>query len=142
MSLRSFAREVVTSLEDDTVADAARKMRDAGVGCVVVVRGARPVGVLTDRDVAVRIVADGRDPLHTRVSEIVTYDPIVVDADSDLATASNLVRTHGVRRLPIVDSSGNLLGIVTVDELLILVGRTLSNLCSGIEEGADASESR
>ncbi len=142
MSLRSFARDVVTSFEDDTVADAARKMRDAGVGCVVVVRGSRPVGVLTDRDVAVRIVADGRDPLHTRVSEIVTYDPIVVDADSDLATASNLVRTHGVRRLPIVDSSGNLLGIVTVDELLILVGRTLSNLCAGIEEGADASESR
>jgi CBS domain-containing protein len=98
--------------------------------------------VLTDRDVAVRIVADGRDPLHTKVSEIVTYDPIVVDADSDLATASTLVRTHGVRRLPIVDSSGNLLGIVTVDELLVLVGRTLSNLCSGIEEGADASESR
>jgi CBS domain-containing protein len=132
----------VTSREDDLVVDAARKMRDAGVGCVVVVRGARPVGVLTDRDVAVRIVADGRDPLHTKVSEIVTYDPIVVDADSDLATASTLVRTHGVRRLPIVDSSGNLLGIVTVDELLVLVGRTLSNLCSGIEEGADASESR
>lgn len=142
MSLRSFARDVVTSREDDLVVDAARKMRDAGVGCVVVVRGARPVGVLTDRDVAVRIVADGRDPLHTKVSEIVTYDPIVVDADSDLATASTLVRTHGVRRLPIVDSSGNLLGIVTVDELLVLVGRTLSNLCSGIEEGADASESR
>lgn len=142
MSLRSFARDVVTSREDDLVVDAARKMRDAGVGCVVVVRGTRPVGVLTDRDVAVRIVADGRDPLHTKVSEIVTYDPIVVDADSDLATASTLVRTHGVRRLPIVDSSGNLLGIVTVDELLVLVGRTLSNLCSGIEEGADASESR
>jgi CBS domain-containing protein len=142
VSLRSFARDVVTSREDDLVVDAARKMRDAGVGCVVVVRGARPVGVLTDRDVAVRIVADGRDPLHTKVSEIVTYDPIVVDADSDLATASTLVRTHGVRRLPIVDSSGNLLGIVTVDELLVLVGRTLSNLCSGIEEGADASESR
>jgi isocitrate lyase len=70
------------------------------------------------------------------------FVPIVADADSDLATAAALVRTHGVRRLPVVDSSGNLLGIVTVDELLILVGRTLSDLCAGIEEGADASESR
>jgi CBS domain-containing protein len=142
VSLRRFAREVVTSFEDDSVAEAARKMRDAGVGCVVVVRGARPVGVLTDRDVAVRIVADGRDPLHTKVSEIVTYDPVVADVESDLATAAALVRTHGVRRLPVVDSSGNVMGIVTVDELLILVGRTLSDLCVGIEEGADASESR
>ena len=76
------------------------------------------------------------------MSEVVTYDPIVLVVDADISTATALVRTHGIRRIPIVDASGQVVGIVTSDELLVLVGKELSDLCAGIEEGADTTESR
>lgn len=142
MSLDRFKRQVMLATEDDLVVDVARTMRDHGVGCVVVARAGRPVGMLTDRDIALRVVADGRDPARTKVSEVVTYDPIVVDVSADIVTASALVRAHGVRRLPVVDSEGKIVGIVTTDELLVLVGRELADLCAGIEEGADGTDSR
>jgi len=142
MSLDRFRRDVQLAAEDDFIPDVARKMRDASVGCVVVARAGRPIGILTDRDIALRVVAEGRDPTITRVSEVVTYDPIVLVVDADISTATALVRTHGIRRIPIVDASGQVVGIVTSDELLVLVGKELSDLCAGIEEGADTTESR
>ena len=142
MSLDRFRRDVQLAAEKDLIPDVARKMRDASVGCVVVARDGRPIGILTDRDIALRVVAEGRDPAVTRVSEVVTYDPIVLAVDADIATATALVRAHGIRRIPIVDASGQVVGIVTSDELLVLVGKELSDLCAGIEDGADTTESR
>lgn len=142
MSLDRFRRDVQLAAEEDLIPDVARQMRDASVGCVVVARAGRPIGILTDRDIALRVVAEGRDPTITRVSEVVTYDPIVLVVDADISTATALVRTHGIRRIPIVDASGQVVGIVTSDELLVLVGKELSDLCAGIEEGADTTESR
>ena len=142
MSLDRFRRDVQLAAEEDLIPDVARMMRDARVGCVVVARAGRPVGILTDRDIALRVVAEGRDPTITRVSEVVTYDPIVLVVDADISTATALVRTHGIRRIPVVDASGQVVGIVTSDELLVLVGKELSDLCAGIEEGADTTESR
>jgi CBS domain-containing protein len=142
MSLDRFRRTVQLAAEEDLIPDVARKMRDARVGCVVVARAGRPIGILTDRDIALRVVAEGRDPTITRVSEVVTYDPIVLVVDADIGAATALVRSHGIRRIPIVDASGQVVGIVTSDELLVLVGKELSDLCAGIEEGADTTESR
>ncbi|WP_394842334.1 CBS domain-containing protein [Pendulispora brunnea] len=142
MSLSRFLRAVTTVSETDPVAVAAGKLRDAHVGCVVVTRGGRPVGIVTDRDLAVRVVAEGRDPWRTLVSDIVTYDPIVLEASDGIETAVARMREHGVRRLPIVDASGAVVGIVTSDDLVLLVGREMSDLCEGINGSADTCDSR
>ena len=142
MSLARFCKPMVLVTEDDSVAVVAQKLRDHGVGCVVVTRSGRPVGVVTDRDVVVRAVAEGCDPSETKVSEIVTYDPFVLLATDGIDTAANRMREHGIRRLPIVNAEGQTIGIVTADDLLMVLGRQLADVCSGIEDSADSLESR
>lgn len=142
MSLEQFRRPVVVASEEESSASAARKMRDASVGCVIVVRGGRPVGIVTDRDLALRVLAEGRDAERTRVADVVTYDPYVVRVSDNIATATARIRKHGVRRLPLVDAEGNVAGIVTADELVVFLGQKLAELCEGIDDSADAGDSR
>ncbi len=82
-SIARFRRTVVTAEETDSIIGVARRMRDEKIGCVVVIREGLPVGILTDRDVALRVVAEGREPAKTRVSDVLTYGPaksvVVID---------------------------------------------------------------
>jgi CBS domain-containing protein len=142
MSLRRFERDVVTLPLDAPIIEAAQKMRDGRVGCVVAIREGRPVGILTDRDLALRVVADGLDPRATKIADVVTYEAVTLLRSDTLETAVARMRQFGVRRLPIVDEDGLLVGIVTSDDLIPLLARELVDLGSGIEEGVDASESR
>jgi len=142
MSLREFEREVVSVSLETLVVDAARRMRDARVGCVVVSRAGHPVGILTDRDIAVRVVAEGRDPQTTSVSEVVTYDAVTLKTSDNRHTAAIRMREHGVRRLPIVNDAGKLVGMVTADDLIARLAGELVDLGAGIEGNVDASESR
>ena len=97
---------------DATVVDAAPIMRDDDVGLVPVVDGDRLVGTLTDRDVAIRVVAEGRDSNSTTVGEIASKDLVTIDPDQDLDEALRLMARHQVRRLPVVEEDGRLVGIV------------------------------
>jgi CBS domain-containing protein len=101
-----------TTGADQSVADAARMMRDDDVGLVPVVDGDRLVGTLTDRDIAIRVVAEGKDPQSTTVSEIASTDLVTVDPDQELDEALRLMAQHQVRRLPVVEEDGRLVGIV------------------------------
>lgn len=142
MSLARFRKSVVVAAETDSVGSAARKLRDARVGCVVVTRDKRPVGIVTDRDVTIRVVAEGRDAEQTRIGDIVTYGPFVVSEKDGIETAAACMKKHGVRRLPLVDERGTITGIVTADDLVTMLGHELSDLCEGIESGADSDETR
>jgi CBS domain-containing protein len=97
---------------DQTVADAARLMRDEDVGLAPVVEGDRLVGTVTDRDIAIRVVAEGRDPQGTTVREIASTDLVTVDPQQDLNEALRLMARHQVRRLPVVEEDGRLVGVV------------------------------
>ena len=94
-----------------TVADAARVMRDQDVGPVPVVEGDRLVGIVTDRDLVVRVLAEGRDPSSTTLGEIASSDLTTVSPDTDLHEALDLMSASQVRRLPVVEG-GRLVGIV------------------------------
>lgn len=142
MSLARFCRPVICSDEGEPVADTAKKMRDARVGCVVVTRAERPIAIVTDRDLALRVVADARAPQSTVLRDVATFDPIVVRDEDGIETVLSLMAKHGVRRIPVVSEGGHLLGIVTADDLTVLLGRQLSELAEGIRENADATESR
>ncbi len=141
-SIERFRRNVVTADESDSVIAIARRLRDEKVGCVVVVREGLPVGILTDRDLAIRVLAEGRDPAKTKVSDVLTYGPTTVDETDELETAVTRMRERGVRRLPIVDAKGRVTGIVTADDVMVLLGRELGAIGEVIEDGADADESR
>jgi CBS domain-containing protein len=142
MSLSRFRKSTAVAAEDQNVSTVARTMRELHVGCVVITRGTHPVGIVTDRDIALRIVAEALDPESTRVSEIVTYDPVVVSESDGIETVAARMREHGVRRLPIVDATGAVVGMVTADDIMVLLGRELASLCAGIEESSDACDSR
>ena len=101
-----------TVTADSTVAEAARAMRDEDAGVVPIVEGARVLGVITDRDIAIRVVAEGKDPQGTKVIEIASKELITIDPQQDLDEALRLMAQHQVRRLPVVEEDGNLVGIV------------------------------
>jgi CBS domain-containing protein len=110
-------REVMTSNPctidaDKPVAYAAKMMRDEDVGLAPIVEGQRLVGTLTDRDIAVRVVAEGRDPESTQVREVATTKVVTVAPQQDLDEALRLMAEHQVRRIPVVEEDGRLVGVV------------------------------
>jgi CBS domain-containing protein len=110
-------RELMTSdprtvSPGDSVVDAARAMREEDAGVVPVADGDRLVGVVTDRDIAIRVVAEGKDPSSTTVQDIASQELVTVDPQQDLDEALRLMAQHQVRRLPVVEEDGKLVGIV------------------------------
>ena len=94
------------------VIEAARIMKQQDVGPVPVLENGRLVGMLTDRDIAVRVVAEGKDPQSTTVGEGASRDLVTIDPQQDLDEALRLMAQHQVRRLPVVEEDGRLVGIV------------------------------
>lgn len=97
---------------DKPVAYAAKMMRDEDVGLAPIVESDRLVGTLTDRDIAIRVVAEGRDPESTLVREVASTDLVTVDPQQGLDEALRLMAEHQVRRLPVVEEDGRLVGVL------------------------------
>lgn len=97
---------------DKSVAYAAKMMRDENVGLAPIVEGDRLVGTVTDRDIAIRVVAEGKDPESTTVREIASTDLVTVDPQQNLDEALRLMAEHQVRRLPVVEEDGRLVGVL------------------------------
>jgi CBS domain-containing protein len=123
-------RAVVTADPDETIAAAARRMRDRHVGDVVVTDGqTRPVGVLTDRDIVVSAVAQSPDKLSAlRVGDVMTRDPATAQSVETVDAALKRMQSLGIRRLPVVDRDGRLEGIVAFDDILEVMTGELSEL--------------
>ena len=112
-TVREAMTSKLCSIETDkTVAYAAKVMRDEDVGIAPIVEGDRLVGVLTDRDIAVRVVAEGGDSEQTKVTDVMSRDLVTLDPDQDLDEALRLMARHQVRRLPVVEEDGRLVGVV------------------------------
>ena len=97
---------------DQTVAYAAKMMRDEDVGIAPVVEGERLVGTLTDRDIAVRVVAEGKDPQTLKARDVASTSLITVAPQQDLDEALRLMANHQIRRLPVVDGDGRVVGVL------------------------------
>jgi len=98
---------------DKTVADAAKLMRDEDAGLIPIVEGQKLAGTITDRDIAIRVVAEGKDPQSSTVRDVMTSRLVTVDPDQDLDEALRLMAEHQVRRLPVVEEDGKIVGIVS-----------------------------
>ena len=108
---------VVTMPSDTTLTDAARTMREQDIGDIVVSDGETIAGLVTDRDIVVRAVAEKRDPETTTIGEIVTRDLVTVRPDDTVQSAALLMRDHAVRRVVVTDNGKGLVGIVSIGDL-------------------------
>jgi CBS domain-containing protein len=112
-SIRNLMTEKPCSIDaDKSVAYAAKMMRDEDVGLAPIVEGDKLIGTLTDRDIAIRVVAEGKDPQQTTVREVASTSLVTIDPQQDLDEALRLMAKHQVRRLPVVEEDGRLVGVV------------------------------
>jgi CBS domain-containing protein len=117
---------VVSASPDAKVLDVARLMSEKNVGSVVIVEKQAPVGIITDRDIIIRVIGKGKDPKKLTVREVMTKSPIVIEGDKGLFEAMRKFEGGNFRRLPVVDERGRLTGILTTDDMLRLLARELS----------------
>jgi CBS domain-containing protein len=118
MQIRELMSRYVEVIAYDTdVRSAAAKMRDLNVNVIPVCDGARFVGILTDRDIAVRLAAEGRDAIRTRVSEVMTRDLTYCYEDQTIEDAGIVMEFHQISRLPILSRAHDLVGIVSASDI-------------------------
>jgi CBS domain-containing protein len=133
MSISDFSvHNVVCASRDTTALEASRLMRHHHVGDVVVVEETegmrKPVGIVTDRDLVVEVMAGGVDPSAIKLGDLVLRAPVTVNRNASYADTVRLMAVNGVRRMPVVDSSGALVGIITLDDMLRQLASPLAAL--------------
>jgi len=130
-------RIVVVAERDTPVLAAARRMREQHVGCLVVVDeagfGRAVVGMLTDRDIVTAIVAQAVDPATLRVGDVMSAEVVTTRDTDSFAELLGIMRRKGLRRLPVVDGKGALLGLVTLDDLLGILAEQMRTVVQAIE---------
>ena len=125
-------RDPIAATRKASIAEVATLMRDEGVGSVVIEEDDRPVGIVTDRDITVKITAEARDPHEVTAEDVMTENPVTVDVDTGVTELVELMAEHGVRRMPVVDGD-ELYGIITLDDLARLLVDEQQSLTKVIE---------
>ncbi|WP_018864377.1 MULTISPECIES: CBS domain-containing protein [Thioalkalivibrio] len=134
MSAGEYAnRDVIVVEEQESVRTAVNMMREHHVGTVVVVArdaGRHPIprGILTDRDVVLEILAEGVDLDEVTIGDVMSYELVTVPEKTGLMEVIEVMRDKGVRRVPVVDNRGTLIGILSVDDVLELISEQLEDL--------------
>ena len=129
MSLMQLMTKEVTSLPTTApVLDAAKFMTDMNVGSVVVVDDGKPVGILTDRDITTKVVVKERDPHTVKVKDIMASPVVTISVEKDVIDATKLMCNNKVRRFPVVDSGGKLVGLLSLDDILIFLGQEMEDI--------------
>jgi len=112
-----MTKDLVYSLPSDMVSDVAQLMKDEDIGPVLIVDdsndGKRLVGIVTDRDLAIKVVGEGSDPQNTRVEDVMTESLVTVRASDDVQSAMQAMAQNQLRRIPVVDDNGQLVGIIS-----------------------------
>lgn len=131
----AMTHEVVKIAPETSLVSAARTMRAIDVGLLPVCVRDEVVGMLTDRDITVRSVAEGRDPRTTEVQEVMTPRVVFCRPDDDVREAAALMQLVQLRRLPVMNEQGRLVGIVSLSDIALttggeeLAGQTLEKVC-------------
>ncbi len=128
-------RDVVTARLATPLTEAAARMRENHVGSLVVVdpKTKKPLGIVTDRDMVVAVVAADMDPRTVVLGEIMGGTLHAVNQDEDALDCLTAMRRHGVRRMPVVDDAGELVGVVSLDDLLEVVAEALATSVAAMQ---------
>ena len=129
-------RVVVFANRNTPLPDAAKLMRENHIGSLVIVdesdRGRIPVGMLTDRDIAIAVVAQALDPRTLTAGEVMSGELVTANEQDDVLDTLQRMRRRGIRRVPVLTAAGTLAGIVTLDDLLELVAEQLGDVVKAI----------
>jgi CBS domain-containing protein len=125
--------DVVTVLPETSVLAAVRQMNDRRIGALLVVDRQRPVGIFTERDVLVRVIAAGLDPEATPVGEVMTRNPVVIRSDLTVAEAMMVITERRCRHLPVVDGT-RLRGLISIGDLTSWVVRDQQRLIDDLHD--------
>ena len=132
---RICTRYVDLADADETVQAAARRMYERRVGTLVILNPAKePIGILTDRDLVVQVLARGEDPRQTHVGEVMTKDPKTVSEGMPIEQALSLMRSGSCRRLPVVGDDGTLVGLISLDDILSLLAEEFAQVGTLVEK--------
>lgn len=130
MSLADLMKTPVQTISTSgTIAEAARKMVEHSVGALVIAESAssKPIGIVTDRDL-VRMISEGLEPDKATVDALIRPPLVTASLDDDLSAITEKMHKAGVRRLPVIGPDGLLAGVVSLDDILVLLGRELSEI--------------
>jgi CBS domain-containing protein len=126
MSMERFTRkEVVTAEPDEPASAVAQRMSESHVGAVIITDLGRPIGIVTDRDLALRVLGEGRSS-EVPVHEVMSRELVTARVGDGVDGVVSRMRATGVRRLPIVGMDGSLVGLVSLDDLFVLLSGELS----------------
>lgn len=117
-----MTRDIEVVEQDTSLHEAAEKMKDINVGPMPVVDQGRPVGILTDRDIVIRAVSEGKNLDETKVGEIMTPQPVTCREDADVEDAVEIMEEKQIRRVLVVDKKGGLVGIVSLGDVATQTG--------------------
>jgi len=135
MSLQNYCRKPVVRISPETnITEACQLMEQNNIGCLIAEREGKLCGIVTDRDIALRVTGTKRDPDKTNVKDIMTPDPLRISVDKDLHHLTALMHAYHVRRVPIVNGFDTTLGIVTLDDLIAQLGENMSEIGKAISE--------
>jgi CBS domain-containing protein len=130
--------DVITA--DETAQTAAGRMHARKVGTLVVVNARQePIGIVTDRDLAVRVVAEGKNPSATSVEKVMTPDPETVRENTPVEDALRIMRNGCFRRVPVVDYDDRLVGLLSLDDILHLLAHDFAQIGDLVERESPAS---
>lgn len=137
MSLAKICKKPIVTISDDaSLINAALAMKQNNIGDVVVVKNDKPVGILTDRDIVIKVAANDVNLSDIKVSDVMTNNLLILKADQGVNAAINAMREKSVRRAPVIDEQNKLIGIATVDDLLILLASELKQLSDIVAQQA------
>ncbi|MFW5934378.1 MAG: CBS domain-containing protein [Halolamina sp.] len=134
MPVADIARtDVMTASRDQSAGNLATVMKAENVGSVIIENDDEPVGIVTDRDLVLEVLEPRADPTTTTAEEIMTETPVTVDTDAGVFDAIRTLHESSVRRLPVVGDDGTVAGIVTLDDLVVMLSDELDSLGDVIE---------
>ena len=132
MPVKTLAVDAVTAERGTSIEDLARSMGEEEVGDLIIVDGDEPVGIVTDRDIALAF-GRGEDLSSMTAEDLMPEEIVTISADAEAVELPKRLEEAGVRRLPVVDDDGRLVGIVTLDDVVATIGEELDDVASVIE---------
>ena len=134
MPIQDLAREdVISASPDESVHELAKQMREETVGSIVITDDDEPVGIVTDRDLTTRVLAEGAGPDDHTAEDVMTEDLCMAETGTGFYQAAEMMSENGVRRLPVCTEDGDLAGIITADDLTELLADEQQQLASIIQ---------
>ncbi|MCX8172378.1 MAG: CBS domain-containing protein [Archaeoglobaceae archaeon] len=128
-----MTKDVCKASVDESIHVVAKRMVEYGVGSAVIMDGSKPIGIITEKDLIAKIVAKNKSPSSVKVKEIMSYPLITIRPNTSVREAANIMTKKGIRRLPVVNDAGELVGIVTDNDILS-ISLDLGELASLITE--------